>query len=272
MCITPLLVKTRMGEKVPVPCGKCPKCKGRRTSGWSFRLIKEEESSSSSYFVTLTYDTDNVPITPKGWMTLNKKHVQLFFKKLRRRNPFNKLVYYVCGEYGSQKKRPHYHVILFNVEHVKTIQDSWSYGSVDVGTVTGASVGYTLKYISKPSKIPLHKNDDRLKEFSLMSKGIGKRYITDSMRAWHKADLAGRCYINIGDGKKAGMPRYYKDRIYTEQERQAIGFRFRIDNREKDMKEWTDPRVIQIWRDRAQAHEQLFNQLKRSEQRDSGIF
>lgn len=39
---------------------------------------------------------------------------------------------------------------------------------------------------------------------------------------WHKADLLNRMHINIGDGKKAAMPRYYKNKIYTNDQRSEI--------------------------------------------------
>lgn len=35
------------------------------------------------------------------------------------------------------------------------------------------------------------------------------------MVEWHKSDLCNRMYINVGDGKKAAMPRYFKDKIYS---------------------------------------------------------
>lgn len=158
-------------ETIPVPCGKCADCLKRRVSGWSFRLMNEEKKSSSAFFLTLTYDTKHVDITKNGFMTLNKKHMQDFMKRLRKRNQ-EKLKYFLVGEYGGKTKRPHYHLILFNAV-LDTVQPAWELGSVHYGLVTGASVGYTLKYMMKPSKIPMHKNDDRLKEFSLMSKGLG---------------------------------------------------------------------------------------------------
>lgn len=42
------------------------------------------------------------------------------------------------------------------------------------------------------------------------------------MVEWHKKSLLDRMYINIGDGKKAAMPRYYKDKIYSHAERSEI--------------------------------------------------
>jgi len=55
-----------------------------------------------------------------------------------------------------------------------------------------------------------------------MSKGLGANYLSEYMVSWHKDDLLNRQYVNIIGGKKAAMPRYYKDRLYTEAERQKI--------------------------------------------------
>lgn len=187
--------------------------------------MQEEKVSRSACFLTLTYDTATVPITDKGFMNLQKRDIQLFMKRLRKSNE-HKLKYYLCGEYGGKTFRPHYHALLFNAE-LPTIQPAWPLGSIHYGSVTGASVGYTLKYMAKPSRIPLHKNDDRQKEFSLMSKGLGSNYLTPAMKKYHLSDLLNRMYCNLEDGKKISMPRYYKNKIYEEQQRQAIGWSIR---------------------------------------------
>ena len=226
-CITPFYVKQGLtsNDKIPVPCGKCPPCMKRRTSGWSFRLVKEGESSSNALFVTLTYNTEHVPITKKGFLNLKKKDIQDYFKRLRKLEK-TKIKYFVCGEYGGRTMRPHYHIILFNAE-VKNVLKAWTLdkqeiGTIYIGTVAEASIGYTLKYMSKKGKIPLHKNDDRQKEFQLMSKGLGKEYLTDKMINWHKADIENRMYIPMKDGKKIAMPRYYKDKMYNERDKDRI--------------------------------------------------
>lgn len=182
--------------------------------------MEEDKISSSSYFITLTYDTKYVPLSKSGYMNLNKRDVQLFMKRLRRDND-NNLKYFLCGEYGEKTERPHYHLILFNAK-IDTIQENWAKGQIHYGQVTEASVGYTLKYMAKIGKIPKHKNDDRLPEFQLMSKGLGKSYISPKFIAWHKADIENRVYCNIKDGKKISMPRYYKDKIYSREERGQI--------------------------------------------------
>jgi hypothetical protein len=152
-------------------------------------------------------------------MNLSKPDVQKFMKRLRKLSD-HKLKYYVCGEYGTKNMRPHYHMILFNANK-EMVEKAWSIdrkpiGTIYIGVVSEASVGYTLKYMTKKGKIPLHQNDDRLKEFSLMSKRLGSNYLTDKMVKWHKNDLEKRMYCNLKDGKKIAMPRYYKDKIYNE--------------------------------------------------------
>ncbi len=76
--------------------------------------------------------------------------------------------------------------------------------------------------MSKKSQIPMHQNDDRKKEFSVMSKGLGSNYLTKQMITWHKNDLEKRMYVPIKDGKKIAMPRYYKDKMYNEDEKGKI--------------------------------------------------
>lgn len=181
-CITPFYKKDM--PNVPLPCGKCPPCVKKRVSNWSVRLLKEGERSSSSLFVTLTYDTRTVPMVTNG-MSLSKEDVQKFFKRLRKQHQKNKrhgrIKYYLAGEYGGHTYRPHYHIILFN-SHYADVMEAWqidgkAIGSIHFGTVSAASIGYSLKYISKPKKIPQYEGDKRQPEFALMSKGMGDNYI-----------------------------------------------------------------------------------------------
>lgn len=252
MCMTPIQVRNLAGDKVDVPCGKCPLCCARRISSWSFRLLQQDKVSTNSRFLTLTYDTDRVPITNSGYMDLCKRDVQLFFKKLRKSQELHggicvsnrrygvaesyPIKYFAVGEYGGKKFRPHYHIILFNALD-ELIQPAWNMGQVHYGRVSGASVGYTLKYMMKRGRIPMHRNDDRLPEFSLMSKGLGLSYLTEEMIAWHKADLEGRMYCALPDNKKIAMPRYFKEKIYNEYERIIAGKSQREQLLQRDAKE-----------------------------------
>lgn len=253
-CNSPLYRPIK-GEWMPLPCGRCPPCKKRRVDGWVFRLLEEDKVSQSAHFITLTYDPAHVPISKNGFMTLDKTEFPRFMKRLRKLVMLHtikqfgdldnaeelasvvvpKLKYYACGEYGSTNKRPHYHAIVFNVPDDKMFFEAWKldgiyFGEVHVGNVTGNSVAYTMKYIDKakneaglyPGWRPFVGRDDRVPEFALMSKGMGKSYMTDRIRRYHNADL-NRNYLTVDGGFKIAMPRYYKERIFDEDARAAMG-------------------------------------------------
>lgn len=211
-------------QTIAVPCGRCPACYARRVSAWSFRLMQEEKICESSYFITLTYDTKFLCFSKTGTASLCKRDVQLFFKRLRKdsRSIGKKIRYFAVGEYGERSGRPHYHIIIFNAD-VAAIQGAWDRGGVYYGTVTGASVGYTLKYMSKKGKHPYGTQ----KPFALMSKGLGVSYITPAMVKWHNSGR--RMYCVLPGNKKVSMPRYYKEKVFSPEMRKAVGVLTRQD-------------------------------------------
>lgn len=222
--ITKRFGKAMTYEIVDIPCGKCVACKKARTSAWSLRLRMHERAATNAYFLTLTYNTTHIPITPKGFMSLEPEHLTLYLKRLRKAHKkqdpqATKITYYAVGEYGTKSWRPHYHLIIFNVD-IKLLESCWShpvtkqpYGEIHIGTVTGASIGYTLKYLAKPKRVPTHRNDDRITEFARMSKGIGLAYLTPQMIEYHQNDPVNRVFATLDD-KKVSLPRYFKNRIY----------------------------------------------------------
>lgn len=234
-----------------VSCGRCVACRQNRINGWVVRLEKHERHQQSAHFITLTYADGMATRTKNGLLTLDKSHLTQFFKRLRnlhnadykkqcREAKFRKLpkpkrgqkiTYYAAGEYGTKGSRPHYHIILFNA-NVNLVLAAWSTkiqskwvprGNIHTGDTHSGSIRYSLKYISKPSRIPLFQGDDRTPEFSNMSQGIGKAYITDAIKKWHLADLVNRYYVPGNGGVKTSMPRYYADKIYTKEQKQEIG-------------------------------------------------
>jgi len=215
MCDSPFILKD-LG--IPVPCGRCPPCKLRRVNQWVFRMMQEDMVSTSSHFVTLTYDTRYVPISKNGFMTLRKKDFQDYMKRLRKLCPDVKLKYYAVGEYGSQNQRPHFHAIIFNCPDTEMFYSAWKtgndyFGSVHVGTVSSDSIAYTVKYLDKQTFTRRFFRDDRTPEFSLMSKGLGKSYISKAT-GYHRADIS-VMYVSKLDGHKVAMPRYYRQKIFT---------------------------------------------------------
>ena len=228
-----------------VPCGKCLPCQKRRRSEWSLRLEHEYMFSDSAYFITLTYNDESLPRTKEGYPTLLKKHVQDYIKRLRNAHVAylkkeqrkvhdefkitgKKIRYYAVGEYGSQTRRPHYHLLLFNydidntnqfIAKWKNTETAQSYGHVDVGNVTAASINYVTKYMFKGFN---KKTDKRQSPFSLMSKKpiIGHDYLVN-YGSYHIKNEE----LQVADqnGSLRRLPKAYLRRLFTnKQDRIAL--------------------------------------------------
>lgn len=230
-CYSPFFVKNKYtnlkGENLvtPVPCGKCKPCKDRRARAWVFRLGEEAKQSSSVSFLTLTYDDENLPISKNGYATLVKRDFQLFMKNLRHESPNRKLKYYACGEYGSEQNttRPHYHAVLFNVPHsvinnTLLVHKLWKKGIVQLEYPQNSAktINYVTGYITKSTFEPTGIKDDRIPEFSLMSKGMGLSWLTPAMKKYYKQREI-FCIVKP-NGELLSMPRYYRERIFTKEE------------------------------------------------------
>lgn len=207
-------------------------------SSWSFRLMQHEKFSDVSYFITLTYDSKYVPVTEEFKLGLCRSDLQKFWKRLRKAHESESdhgsakpIKYFAVGEYGGITERPHYHAIVFNAK-LKLIEQAWPLGNIHVGNVTGASVGYTLLYMQDKEAM---KQQGREPVFQCMSKGLGLDYLTPAMVKWHKAKLWDRMYCVTDQQQKISMPRYYKEKLYTEQERKVIAAKARIKKEAEDL-------------------------------------
>lgn len=209
---------------ISLPCGKCPSCIRNRAAGWSFRLMKEIKMSETAYFVTWTYNTDSIPINEHGEVTLKSSDIQDSIKRLRyyhskpeirreslRGAKIKDIKYYICGEYGEDGDRPHYHAIIINAFESDIVK-AWDKGIVDIDEANLNTVDYVVGYIQKEGL----EKENRDSKFSLMSKKIGLSYLTDDVIKTHRNNPE-LSYLVSERGNKVKMPRYYKDKIYVNQ-------------------------------------------------------
>lgn len=128
---------------------------------WAGRLVHESRLHDDSIFITLTYNPASLPTGG----TLVKRHLQLFFKRLRKSIAPKKVRYYAVGEYGDENLRPHYHIILFGYrfEDAKLLRETkghrfhssaaletlWPYGLSEFGEVTAETCAYCARYVIK---------------------------------------------------------------------------------------------------------------------------
>lgn len=134
-----------------VPCGQCVGCRLERSRQWAARCMNEASLHSENCFITLTYK-DAPP-------SLCYRDFQLFMKRLRK--VFPKVRFYMCGEYGENFERPHYHACLFGMnfpDRVKfgrklyrsaLLERLWPHGFSSIGDVTFESAAYVARYIMK---------------------------------------------------------------------------------------------------------------------------
>ena len=77
-CFSPLVLRDPKGYPYQVPCGKCIACQNNKRSSLSLKLRLEEYSSKYCYFLTLTYDDDNLPLFSIGSDSLCKDFVRIY--------------------------------------------------------------------------------------------------------------------------------------------------------------------------------------------------
>jgi len=223
-CIAPIKLKEM--DRV-VPCGGCNFCLSRRRSDWSVRLFKEHCVSNSSFFITLTYDEEHIVYGNEIFGTLNKLDLMRFHENMKltqkrlikngkAKKTQKRIKYYAVGEYGSETRRPHYHTIMFNcnMQTIQKLADNkiWIKGMVHIGSVTNASINYVTKYVIDRDMLTKDQ-----KPFSLMSKGLGEDYLQSNSK-WHTGEtLKGFMRHN---GTTVAMPRYYRDKIFTKEEKE----------------------------------------------------
>lgn len=227
MCDFPITLKRGLFIGDVVPCGRCISCIESKRAGWSFRLNQELKDSITSTFLTLTYDENHLPKSGK----LDKRDLQRYFKRVRKTT--RKLRYYAVGEYGDENHRPHYHAIVFDADN-STLLYQWKDGEgepkgrVSTDTVTEASIHYVTGYVGnkygkldpKTGKQTKGWSVDDIRPFSIMSKGLGKRYIKYATK-YHKSNFTTQT-IKEG-GQKTNIPRYYRDKIFSESEIKELG-------------------------------------------------
>lgn len=218
MCFSSMNI-VRGDIKTTVPCGKCYACKMNKRIEWTFRLSKELAVAKSAYFVTLTYSDDNLPQkvdlkTGEIFNVLRKADLQSYIKRLRYYSQFR---YFAIGEYGEETKRPHYHILMFNLSKKASekIGEVWKYGHVKIGRVETASIHYCTKDMMK--NVDVNQVAD-IPAFRIMSTrpaiGDSFKYLLENK----KIDKDFQVFM----GKfKISMPRYYRDKLFNYKEKEV---------------------------------------------------
>lgn len=229
---------------IKLPCGQCIGCRLARSREWAVRCSHEAELREDNAFITLTYNDDALPSD----RSLNHRHWQLFLKRLRRAIEPHRIKFFMCGEYGSKKMRPHYHACIFGYDfpdkekhqyNRKTgkwlytsdmLSNLWGKGFVTTGDVTFESAAYVARYVTKKmtGKLALAKYtkwdpetgeiyQDLQPEYCESSNGIGEWWALKNRETLLRRDEV------IVNGYAIKPPRYY-DKVFEKVDASVYDF------------------------------------------------
>ena len=226
------------GMFIFVPCNHCIGCKLDYSRMWATRSVHEAYMANyfnDCAFLTLTFNDDMLYHRDNPY-SLNKVAFRCFIKRLRKAvmSDYGKTFRFMsCGEYGSRRGRPHYHMLIYGfnfpdkyvystkIVHGQRIfyyrspflEKLWkpancdkSFGFSIIGLVNYETSAYVARYVTKK----LHKSNrcylNKEQEFLLASrnKGLGYYYLEKFYK-----QIFDNGYITLPTGFKAPIPRYY---------------------------------------------------------------
>ncbi len=248
---------------VPAGCGKCMECRKQKARQWQVRLLEDIRTNKNARFVTYTFSDENlnkiekivtkehretiIELEKKGQLKESKRKnkakyltgynrdnevcryaVRKYCERWRKK--FGKtLRHWLVTELGSNNtERVHMHGIVWTNDD-KSIVEKWQYGQVYIGTfVNEKTINYIIKYVNKV--------DEKHKEYQskiFTSKGIGKEYLDrkDSEKNKYKEEETKETYTTR-QGVKLNMPIYYRNKIYSEEEREKLWLK-KLDKKER---------------------------------------
>jgi hypothetical protein len=188
-------------------------------------MVHEAQLHDRVSAVTLTYRDEDLP--PGD--TLRHRDFQNFLKRIRKAG--ERFRYFMCGEYGETKKRPHYHAILFGVDwpdrylwmhtgkseqyRSDRLESFWPHGFSTTADADTHALRYTAGYLNKKlkadeSSINTH-TGELLQPYQRMSTrpAIAKRWIERYVDEVYDTDSV------VIDGYEMRPPAFY-DRYLRE--------------------------------------------------------
>lgn len=225
--IIPQMKDERM-KYIPAKCGKCAECRKEKANAWRVRL-SEELRHSFGYFMTLTFSNEGFNNLCESLglpLDSNENSVATIglrrFLERVRKDTKKSIKHWFVTELGEEKDRLHLHGVLFDQRAVEYCKKHWKYGNVYVGDYCNErTINYITKYMLK--------YDIKHKYYTqivLASKGIGSEYFKRGDYKIERENALTRAgYVPVykfRNGAKIAMPKYYKDKLFSDEEKEMI--------------------------------------------------
>lgn len=228
---------------VPIGCGQCMECRKKKRDEWLVRLIEDVKHNKNGKFVTLTFSNEKYSELAGNFeqtgYDLDNAIATLAVRRFteRWRKKYKKTIrHWLVTELGhGNTEHLHLHGVLWCGKDDKTdireimdeVEKIWSYGWVWKGKeyrgrlqnyVNEKTAGYIGKYMLKVDQ--KHKE---YKSIILCSKGIGRGYVDSANKEnnVYKGTDTRDWYIS-SDRRKMSLPIYYRNYIYTEEQREEL--------------------------------------------------
>lgn len=214
---------------VPVGCGRCFECRKKKSNEWKIRLAEEIRHDHTGHFVTLTFSEEKMTeiknaLKKDGEFSYEidneiASYAVRHFLELWRKHHKKSVKHWLITELGHNgTERIHLHGLIFT-DKKDEIGKIWKYGKIFIGDyVNEKTINYISKYVTKTD--PMHK-EYQSKIFS--SKGIGAKFLErrDSELNDFNLDETNENY-RFKNGAKMNLPIYYRNKLWTEDEREFL--------------------------------------------------
>lgn len=242
---------------IAVGCNKCIECKRQKAREWGIRMQEEIKVNKNGKFIALTFSNESIKkITTEIRKNAAKKIIELRKYKIEKNTiEIEKIIKSTKGyeldneiatyavrrwleRYRKQHKKSIRHWLVTELGHngtenihihgiiwTDTIEDAldkWIYGFTYPKTerekktnyVNAASINYIIKYVNKIDKDHKHYNSK-----ILTSSGIGNKYNAKENK-YNETETNETYRTNTGN--KLGLPKYYRNKIYTDEEKEQL--------------------------------------------------
>ncbi|AXH75320.1 MAG: replication initiator protein [Microviridae sp.] len=242
--IIPAVLDNRV-KYVPIGCQRCMECRKKKAREWQLRLSEDIKKQTNGKFITLTFSNEDYKkihaITPNELTPYDKDNyiatyaTRHFLERWRKKYK-KSLRHWLVTELGHNGTHNiHLHGIIWTNENYNTIAQYWKYGHIwpdkdnyKKTYVNLRTVNYIIKYVSKMDNDHKHYNS-----IILTSPGIGNNYTNTYNSRLNKYN--GQNTIETyrtTTGHKINMPIYWRNKIYSEKEREELWL-LKLDKQER---------------------------------------
>lgn len=214
-------------------CGKCFECRKKKAREWRIRMSEELKENPSAIFFTGTLADERIEklckkynIKKTDYNQIATKEVRLFLERIRRFNGGKSIKHWIVTERGhTNTRRIHIHGIFYHHDKKKLSQllkNEWIAGySYQGNYVNEKTINYISKYMTKTDL-----DNPTFRGIVLASPGLGREYINrlDGRKKYiprTETQQTDECY-RFRNGAKSALPKYYKYKIFSEEERELL--------------------------------------------------